>query len=56
MFSTTLAAQYAVLAEQGFSWEELWKLNTETLDSTFPERAEKADYRREWEDFAASLG
>jgi len=56
MFSTTLAAQYAVLAEQGFSWEELWKLNIETLDSTFLSAAEKADYRREWEDFAASLG
>jgi adenosine deaminase len=56
MFSTTLAAQYGVLAEQGFSWEELWQLNTQTLDSTFLSAAEKADYRREWEDFAASLG
>ncbi len=56
MFSTTLAAQYAVLAEQGFSWEELWKLNTQTLDSTFLNVAEKAAYRSEFEDFAASLG
>ncbi len=56
MFSTNLAAQYALLAEQGFSWDELWKLNTQTLDSTFLSAAEKAAYRREWEDFAASLG
>ena len=56
MFSTTLSAQYGVLAEQGFSWEELWKLNLQTLDSTFLSPAEKAVFRKEWEDFAASLG
>jgi adenosine deaminase len=56
MFSTNLAAQYALLAAQGFSWDELWKLNTQTLDATFLSPAEKAVYRREWEDFAASLG
>jgi len=56
MFSTNLAAQYAVLARQGFSWDELWQLSTQTLDATFLSAAEKAEYRREWEDFAASLG
>jgi adenosine deaminase len=56
MFSTNLAAQYALLAEQGFSWGELWQLNTQTLDATFLSAAEKAVYRREWEDFAALLG
>ncbi len=56
MFSTDMAAQYRLLSSQGFSWDELWKLNTQTLDATFLTPAEKAEYRREWEDFAASLG
>jgi adenosine deaminase len=56
MFSTNLAAQYQLLADQGFSWDELWKLNTATLDATFLSDAEKATYKREWDDFAASLG
>ena len=41
---------------EGFSWDELWQLNTQTLDATFLSAAEKAVYRREWEDFAALLG
>ena len=56
MFSTDMAAQYQLLADQGFSWDELWKLNNQTLEATFLSDAEKAEYRREWEDFAASLG
>jgi len=56
MFSTDLAAQYACLAEQGFSWDELWALNRQTLESTFLDERDKAAYRREWEEFAASLG
>ena len=56
MFSTNLAAQYSVLASQGFTWDELWQLSTQTLDATFLSDAEKAAYRREWDDFAASLG
>src|SRR5580658_8984233 len=32
MFSTNLAAQYSLLASQGFSWDELWQLSTQTLD------------------------
>jgi adenosine deaminase len=56
MFSTTLAAQYALLADQGFTWDELWQLNRQTLDATFLSAAEKAAYGREWEAFAASLG
>jgi adenosine deaminase len=55
MFSTNLAAQYQLLADQGFSWDELWNLNTATLDATFLSDAEKATYKREWDDFAASL-
>jgi adenosine deaminase len=56
MFSTSLAAQYGVLAAQGFSWDELWQLSAQTLDATFLSATEKAEYRREWEDFTASLG
>jgi adenosine deaminase len=56
MFSTNMAAQYQLLADQGFTWDELWKLNAQTLDATFLSPAEKAEYRIEWEDFAASLG
>ena len=56
MFSTDMAAQYRLLSGQGFTWDELWKLNTQTLDATFLTPAEKAEYRREWEDFANSLG
>jgi adenosine deaminase len=55
MFSTDLAAQYALLAQQGFSWDELWALNVATLEATFLGEAEKAAYRREWEAFRASL-
>jgi len=56
MFSTDLASQYALLAQQGFSWEELWALNCATLDATFLGAAEKAAYQREWEAFRSSLG
>ena len=56
MFSTDLAAQYAVLARQGFDWDELWALNCATLDATFLPDDDKASYRREWEAFRSSLG
>jgi adenosine deaminase len=55
MFSTDLASQYAVLAEQGFGWDELWALNCATLDATFLTEDDKAAYRREWEAFRSSL-
>lgn len=55
MFSTNMAAQYELLTQQGFTWDELWKLNRATLDATFLSDAEKATYGREWDDFAASL-
>lgn len=56
MFSANLAAQYSLLSTQGFSWDELWQLNRQTLDATFLSDREKAEYGREWEAFAASLG
>ena len=55
MFSTNMAAQYELLTAQGFTWDELWKLNRATLDGTFLTAAEKAVYGREWDDFEASL-
>ena len=55
MFSTDLAAQYGVLAQQGFTWSELWKLSMATLDATFLSAAEKAAYRKEWEEFSAAV-
>lgn len=55
MFSTNLPAQYSLLADQGFTWDELWKLNTATLEATFLSPIERAEYRREWDNFADSL-
>lgn len=51
MFSTSLTNEYLTLAEQGFSWEELWQLNLNTLDATFLGEVEKDRYRVEWEKF-----
>jgi adenosine deaminase len=55
MFSTNLSAQYALLAEQGFTWDELWALNCATLDATFLPAEQKAAYMSEWEAFRSSL-
>jgi adenosine deaminase len=55
MLSTDLAAQYSLLAAQGFTWEELLTLSRQTLDATFLSDAEKSKYRAEWDAFAASL-
>ncbi len=54
MFSTSLTNEYLTLAEQGFSWEELWQLNLNTLAATFLDKAEKDNYRLEWEKFLHS--
>lgn len=51
MFSTSLINEYLTLAEQGFSWEELWQLNLNTLEATFLNEVEKSQYRSEWEMF-----
>jgi adenosine deaminase len=53
MLSTNLAAQYALLAAQGFDWSELLALSRQTLDATFLAADEKAAYHREWDRFAA---
>jgi adenosine deaminase len=49
MFSTNLVNEYLTLAAQGFSWEELWQLNLNTLNATFLSEAEKATYRTQWQ-------
>ena len=36
-------------------WEELWRLNVNTLEATFLTDEEKEAYRREWLAFAASV-
>ncbi|BAU12954.1 adenosine deaminase [Leptolyngbya sp. NIES-3755] len=54
MFSTSLTNEYVMLANQGFSWEELWQLNLNTLEATFLDEAEKSNYRTEWQNFAQS--
>jgi len=51
MFSTSLSNEYLTLAAQGFSWEELWQLNLNTLEATFLSEAEKKMYRAQWQTF-----
>ena len=51
MFSTNLTSEYMALAKQGFSWEELWQLNLNTLEAAFLDEVEKEKYRVEWETF-----
>ncbi|MBE9166657.1 adenosine deaminase [Pleurocapsales cyanobacterium LEGE 06147] len=51
MFSTSLVNEYLTLASQGFSWEELWRLNLNTLEATFLDKDEQASYCNEWERF-----
>jgi adenosine deaminase len=56
MFSTNLANEYLTLASQGFSWDELWRLNLNTLEAGFLSQTEKAGYRREWDKFLQAQG
>ncbi|MBM0741478.1 adenosine deaminase [Phormidium sp. CLA17] len=51
MFNTHLTNEYQTLATQGFSWEELWQLNLNTLEATFLSETEKATYRTQWQEF-----
>jgi len=55
MFSTSLTNEYTLLAGQGFSWEELWRLNLNTLETTFLIDSEKAKYRQEWQRFSDQI-
>jgi adenosine deaminase len=51
MFGTDLVAEYRLLAGQGFTWEELWRLNRNAVEASFLGEAEKAELRREWAAF-----
>lgn len=55
-FSTDLASEYLLLARQGFTWEELWEMNLNALESSFLPEVERAIYRAEWVAFAAKNG
>lgn len=56
MFSTDLNREYLLLAEQGFSWDELWELNRQGLEASFLDDADKAELRDEWDRFEAANG
>ena len=55
MFSTTLIDEYVLLAQQGFSWDELWQLNLNTLNATFLSESRKAAYLAEWAAFESKV-
>ncbi len=55
MFSTDLNAEYLLLAGQGFSWDELWRLNRNTLEASFLPEPDKQTLRDEWDAFAGAL-
>ncbi len=52
MFSTDLVNEYLTLAAQGFSFDELWQLNLNGLDSSFLPDAEKTALRTRFEAFS----
>lgn len=54
MFKTTLVNEYLTLAKQGFSWDDLWQLNVNTLEASFLPESEKTLYRQEWQAFLAA--
>ncbi|UOQ69857.1 adenosine deaminase [Hymenobacter volaticus] len=55
MFSTDLVNEYYTLAQQGFTWPELWQLNLNTLEASFLPAEEKALLRRQWQQFSQSI-
>jgi adenosine deaminase len=55
MFSTDLTQEYLLLAQQGFSWDELWHLNFLALEASFLPEDVKAIYRVEWHAFTAHI-
>jgi adenosine deaminase len=51
MFDGDLIDEYLLLADQGFTWDELRALSRATLEATFLDRDEKAGLRAEWDAF-----
>lgn len=54
MFSTSLTGEYLLLAEQGFSWDELLQLNQNALEASFMTEGQREYYRQCLADFTAS--
>ena len=54
MFSTDLTKEYRLLAQQGFSWEEIWQLNLNSIEASFPSEEEKEGFRKTWQGFYSS--
>ena len=48
MFSTDITQEYALLARQGFSMDELWQLNCNAIEASFLPENEKQAFRSEW--------
>jgi adenosine deaminase len=55
MFGSNLTDEYFLLAQQSFSWDDLWDLNLATLRATFMSNADRLRLMRTWEAFATGL-
>lgn len=56
MFGTTLVDDYMLLAEQGFTWKELWALNRATIDAAFTSPEERASLQGRCDAFEREIG
>ncbi len=56
MFGTTLVDEYLLLARQGFTWDELWRLNRNALDAAFLPDAERQAYAARYDAWLAGAG
>lgn len=56
MFSTSLNEEYLLLAKQGFTWDELWRINTNAIEVSFLDEPAKARCRAEWGEFLETTG
>jgi adenosine deaminase len=54
MFSTDIVRDYSILAEQDFTWDDLWSLNLATIDGTFASPERKRALREEWTAFTTA--
>ena len=48
MFSTDITREYVLLARQGFSMEELWRLSCNAIEASFLLEEQKEEYRKAW--------
>ncbi len=55
MFSTDLNAEYQLLAAQGFSWDEIWRINCTAVEVAFLPDDERAALRAEFAAFVAAI-